>query len=282
MSYRLMSEVLSLSQGGPIERLVLIALAERANKTGQCWPSLDDIGARTGLGRTAICAALGRLERRGELRRKRRRRQSTLYTIRLPAEALGVREADVKGTVLKSTSRRKKSARRTLASASREPEPVIAEPVTEPITPADAPAAHRRKTLQRVITSTTSQIDPHELRIGRLLQRFAETHEDRLGTKYLSARARDTRALQRALAVYDEPTVASTIPAFFHDRDARLRYGATVPQLVDRVPTLAAQLRPCRPTSALPSKDDGGIVRPDVSDTPMDYDEGIVRPGNTR
>jgi hypothetical protein len=73
-----------------------------------------------------------------------------------------------------------------------------------------------------------------------LLRLFCQTHESALGTRYLSGGVKDAVALKRALQLYSEPTIRATLALFFRDRASRLRYGARVPQFVDRIATLAA------------------------------------------
>lgn len=50
-------------------RLVAIAIADRVNGDGQCWPSIADLSRRTGLGERAVQRALRILEDEGVIRR---------------------------------------------------------------------------------------------------------------------------------------------------------------------------------------------------------------------
>lgn len=56
----------SPSRGGP--RLVLLALADRADDSGRCWPSVGDTARRAGLSERRVRACLRRLRRSGELK----------------------------------------------------------------------------------------------------------------------------------------------------------------------------------------------------------------------
>jgi biotin operon repressor len=55
-------------------RLVALALADRVGDEWTCWPSLDDIGARTGLSRRMVKYHLRYLEAEGVIAREERRR----------------------------------------------------------------------------------------------------------------------------------------------------------------------------------------------------------------
>jgi Helix-turn-helix domain len=65
--YEWVEAVLSRSRAELGARLLLVALAARANAAGECWPSLADLAARTTLTRRGVRFALRRLERLGEL-----------------------------------------------------------------------------------------------------------------------------------------------------------------------------------------------------------------------
>jgi hypothetical protein len=88
------------------ERLLMLALVDRANGAGECWPSLTTLATGTGLARSTVAVTLDRLARRRPplVRRQRRPRpRSTLYTITLPPIVSGspgdglVRETDYRG-----------------------------------------------------------------------------------------------------------------------------------------------------------------------------------------
>lgn len=70
----------------PAAFMLYAYLLGRANKAGQCWPSLTTIERETGISKRTIQRALDRLEERGVVRRTARRseagdRDSTLYTV---------------------------------------------------------------------------------------------------------------------------------------------------------------------------------------------------------
>ena len=84
----------------PRDRLVLGALAGRADAQGRCWPSLEDIARRSGLGVRAVRYALRSLEAAGllDVQVRRGRSLSNLYRIRLEvlqAAAASQRAPDV-------------------------------------------------------------------------------------------------------------------------------------------------------------------------------------------
>lgn len=55
----------------PMEKLILIALADRADDRGVCWPSVEDIMARTGATRRTVQRSISSLEIAGHLSRAR-------------------------------------------------------------------------------------------------------------------------------------------------------------------------------------------------------------------
>lgn len=67
--------------GKPAMKLLLIALADRADETGVCWPSRDDLALRTGLSQSAITRTARALESGQWVQRKQRRDTSTLYRL---------------------------------------------------------------------------------------------------------------------------------------------------------------------------------------------------------
>lgn len=60
--------------GSSGQRLVLLALADTANDTGECWPGVDHLAEKTGLSVRQVRYHLDALEGLGLLTRKRRRR----------------------------------------------------------------------------------------------------------------------------------------------------------------------------------------------------------------
>lgn len=65
----------------PVSKLVLLALADRADKSGFCWPSINDIKTRTGLAKRSVLNHVAILETRGVLRVYREHRKSNRYRI---------------------------------------------------------------------------------------------------------------------------------------------------------------------------------------------------------
>ena len=54
-------------------KLVLLALADKANEEGECWPGMDTVAAMAGVSQRQVSTHLGRLEQAGLVVRKRRR-----------------------------------------------------------------------------------------------------------------------------------------------------------------------------------------------------------------
>jgi hypothetical protein len=81
--YEWVEAVLAHSRAEPLDRLLLVALASRANAAGECFPSQLDLVRRTGLSTREVRYATRRLEALGELetRSGRGRRHTTLYRL---------------------------------------------------------------------------------------------------------------------------------------------------------------------------------------------------------
>ena len=101
MSFVHMAAVMQMKIGDPAAKLVLLALADRADKeTGQCWPSLARIAEDTELSVTTVKRRLNKLEERKLIKRDQRDHNSTLYTL-APTE-LGLGRTELGGWVSQS------------------------------------------------------------------------------------------------------------------------------------------------------------------------------------
>lgn len=65
----------------PTVKAVLISLADNANDSGYCWPSIDAICERTCFGRTAVIAAIRQLEASGIVVANRSNGRHTTYIL---------------------------------------------------------------------------------------------------------------------------------------------------------------------------------------------------------
>jgi len=65
----------------PTEKIMLIALADHVNDSGQCWPSIPRLMKLTGLSRQGAVDVLGRLEANGLIRCARQRGKVTIYDL---------------------------------------------------------------------------------------------------------------------------------------------------------------------------------------------------------
>jgi len=81
MSVQFLSAAFEAQGLRPTQKLVLLALADRADQLGRCWPSYDDIRHRTGCKRNTISKALDALEEKGLLSRMHRFGSSTVYQL---------------------------------------------------------------------------------------------------------------------------------------------------------------------------------------------------------
>ena len=83
----------------PLEKLVLLALAERHNKdTGKCYPSMTLMAEDTGMSRRSVMRAIRGLEERGLITCDRTYGKSTFYHLhigKLTIETTGDRESPV-------------------------------------------------------------------------------------------------------------------------------------------------------------------------------------------
>ena len=67
MSIRLMSEIFESDTLGPTERLIMLAIADHADDTGRCYPSISRLAQRTGLSERAVRGNVRALENQGYL-----------------------------------------------------------------------------------------------------------------------------------------------------------------------------------------------------------------------
>lgn len=91
------------------QKAVLIALADRADAQGQCFPSYQDIITRSCASRNAVCSALAALVEKGLISKEPRFNKSTVYTLNLSGIEIktGASGIDLKtgsGTQLKTAS----------------------------------------------------------------------------------------------------------------------------------------------------------------------------------
>ena len=73
----------------PLQKLLLYALASRANHAGRCWPSISRVCRDTGLSRRTVQIHLGHLTTSGALVREGRRGRSNVYRLTLDSLARG-------------------------------------------------------------------------------------------------------------------------------------------------------------------------------------------------
>lgn len=69
----------------PPAKLVLVALADRADDAGKAWPFATELVERTGLAPATLTRHLGALVAAGLVTQQRRRRTSALYVVQEPA-----------------------------------------------------------------------------------------------------------------------------------------------------------------------------------------------------
>lgn len=175
----------ALEQGGlrSADKLLLIVLANRADKSGRCYPSIATLAADSALNKETVIVALRRLEKRGLLTRQKRWGESVIYQL------IGIGAP----TSIPENQNSEKPA----ASIPENPPPVfrksgkkpLIEPVIEPITCADAHvsvacgnATSRRSCLHREIIALYHELLP-ELR-GVLVKRWGGQRAQDLAARW--------------------------------------------------------------------------------------------------
>lgn len=81
MSFQYIRAAFQTPVGNSARKLVLVALAERADNSGRCYPGIADIVRRTELGDKTVRRHLEALEAQGLTKRSRRWQQSTVYQL---------------------------------------------------------------------------------------------------------------------------------------------------------------------------------------------------------
>lgn len=93
MSFRHMAWAMETKIGDPLAKLLLVALADRADKdTGQCWPSLARLCEDTEMSMATVTRRLHYLEEQRFIQREQRDQKSTLYTLSLTERTLSLSE----------------------------------------------------------------------------------------------------------------------------------------------------------------------------------------------
>jgi DNA-binding transcriptional ArsR family regulator len=85
LSIKLVGDVLNLTVGSSTDKIVLLALANRADDKGRCWPSVATLVRETELSERSVQNALSRLKVRGLIEALPMRRRSSVYVIHIPA-----------------------------------------------------------------------------------------------------------------------------------------------------------------------------------------------------
>jgi hypothetical protein len=250
--WRLVTAVLDRSRARLSARLVLLALAERADRHGRCWPTINDLCARTRLNPASVVRALHTLERLGELQVTRQHRRTNQYEIVIPEPAaVRVAKCDPNSDTVGS-----QNATPRVANCDAQGRKLRIQPVREPVRePSDAPAARRRFASAKLRTGSPSRpAGPDGVQteasdrprtgdgaVPSLIAAFGRLHRAALGQPYPAAWGRDGACLKRALRTWDAATIERGMGRYFDDRAARLAYGADVPAFTKRLATLLAQ-----------------------------------------
>lgn len=81
MSVRIMAALWDMPGLSPVEKLVMLALADWANDDGECWPSIKQIADKTGCGERTVQRAFRAAEDMGILKRHEVAGKGNRYTI---------------------------------------------------------------------------------------------------------------------------------------------------------------------------------------------------------
>ena len=93
MSFKHMAWAMEARVGDPLAKLLLVALADRADKErGQCWPSLSRLCEDTEMSKASVTRRLSYLEQQGFVHRTQRDQSSTLYTLPLTEPTMSLTE----------------------------------------------------------------------------------------------------------------------------------------------------------------------------------------------
>ena len=92
--YTTISDILETPDLSDKAKIVLCVLAIFAGKKGACWPSRERLAASVHRTPRTVSSALKELEDGGYVKRERRPRQSTLYTLHLEGKALSHQKSD--------------------------------------------------------------------------------------------------------------------------------------------------------------------------------------------
>ena len=93
-----MNCVWSLTDLSPFQKLVLVALADRANDEGVCWPSIETLSKKTGMTGRGVQKTIRTLEEIGLLQRQESTGRSNKYVLILPLNTVHPQEDDPRTT----------------------------------------------------------------------------------------------------------------------------------------------------------------------------------------
>ena len=148
----------------PVTKIVLLALAERADDSGACWPSLNAIAKHCHISRPTVCSHLDKLETAGLLQRERRIREngsqrSNRYQLALVnPDTVSVKNLD---TTVKDFNRTVKLGERTVKPSlplepSLEPS-LLSSPILSE-SPKTRAARSAKKPVQQTVDEITAEL----------------------------------------------------------------------------------------------------------------------------
>ena len=83
VSFKTTALVMDHGPSDALSKLLLMALADRSNESGVCWPSRDDLLKRTGVSYATVSRKLRMLEVQGWIQRKRQFNSATVFRLNL-------------------------------------------------------------------------------------------------------------------------------------------------------------------------------------------------------
>lgn len=94
MSIKLMNCVWTLPDLNPFQKLVLVALADRANDDGVCWPSIETLAKKTSMTGRGVQKVIRSIEDLGLLERQESTGRSNKYLLKIPLNGVHPQEDD--------------------------------------------------------------------------------------------------------------------------------------------------------------------------------------------
>jgi hypothetical protein len=150
VSFKVTNWVWTRSESRNGARLVMLALADRADDNGRCWPSIDDLSERTKLSPRAVQKAIAALAEIGELEVENgggRHRSNQYRIVPKPRTNDGVTDQEPRTNDGVSTGETPNSAHKTPNFETETPNNTPGNPVQSAPEPVNEPTENRQRNL---------------------------------------------------------------------------------------------------------------------------------------